>query len=117
MLERKRGIRLDKANRNLQSTTQDNVISALKPLTWRYRKYFLLQRLSRLNCRLYTDTLFAKVKSIVGNTCAQFFIDGDFFQIAPMKSKLEAGTTLDRIKRDDGVIDGNYPFSVTTESG
>ena len=41
---------LDKAKRTLQSTTQDNVRSALKPLTRRYRKYLLSQRLCRLNC-------------------------------------------------------------------
>ena len=32
---------LDKAKRAFQSTTQDNVISCLKPLTWRYTIDFL----------------------------------------------------------------------------
>ena len=40
ILERKWGIGLDKAKWTLQSTTQDNVISDLKPLTRRYRKIF-----------------------------------------------------------------------------
>ena len=35
ILAREWGIGLEKAKRNLQSTTHDNVISALKPLTWR----------------------------------------------------------------------------------
>ena len=47
--------------------------------------------------------LFAKDKSIVGNTCAQIFTDGVFVQIIPMIYKSEAGTTLDRINRVVGV--------------
>ena len=76
ILEIKWGIGIYKANRNLQSTIQDNVRSALKPMTRPYRTYFLLYRLRRLNCRFYTDTLFVKCKSIVGNTCAHIFTDG-----------------------------------------
>ena len=77
---RKWGNRIDKAKRNLQSTTQDNVRSALKPLTQWYITYLLSQRLRRLNCRFYTDTLFAKDKYIAGNTCAQVFNGGEFFK-------------------------------------
>ena len=88
-------IGLDKAKRTLQSTTQDNVRSSLKPLTRRYRTGLLLQRLRRLNCRFYTDTLFAKDKSIVGNAYTQIFTNGGCFQIIPMISKSEAGTILE----------------------
>ena len=35
----------------------------------------------------YIDTLFAKVKSIVGITCAQIFTDGEFVQMFPMISR------------------------------
>ena len=80
LLAIKWGIVIDKENQNLQSTTQDNMRSALKPLTLLYRKDWMLQRLSRLNCRFYTDTLFTKYKSIVGNICAQIFTDGGFFK-------------------------------------
>ena len=45
LLAIKWGIGLDKENQTLQSTTQDNVRSALKPLTRQYRTYFLSQRL------------------------------------------------------------------------
>ena len=45
LLAIKWGIGLDKAKQTLQSTTQDNVRSALKPLTRQYRTYFLSQRL------------------------------------------------------------------------
>ena len=73
ILARKWGIVIDKAKQTLQSTTQDNVRSALKQLTRRYRKRLLSQRLRILNCIFYTDTLFAKEKSTVGNTCAHIF--------------------------------------------
>ena len=49
------------------------------------------------------DTLFEKNKSIVGNTCAQIFTDGDFVQIIPMRSRSEAGTKSDRINQYIGV--------------
>ena len=70
------GIELDKENFTIQSTTQENVRSALKPLTWWYRTDFLSHIICRLNSRFYTDTLFAKDNSIVRNTCAQIFIYG-----------------------------------------
>ena len=45
ILARKCDIGLDKAKQTLQSTIQDNLISALKTLTRRYRTDFLSQRL------------------------------------------------------------------------
>ena len=39
----------------------------------------------------YTDTLFAKDKSIVGDTFAQIFTNGEFVKIITMISKSEAG--------------------------
>ena len=81
------GIGIYKAKRTLQSTTQDNARSALKPLKWWYRTYLLLQRIHRLHCRFYTDTLFAKDKSIVGNICAQIFTNRKFVQIILMRYK------------------------------
>ena len=69
----KLGIGLDKVKHTVQSTTQDNVRSDLKALTRRYRTDFLSQRLRQLNFRFYIDTLVAKDKAIVGNTCAQIF--------------------------------------------
>ena len=80
ILARKWGIGLYKEKRTLQSTTHDNVISDLKPLTQRYRTDFLSQSIRRLNCRFYTDTLFAKEESIVGNICAQIFTYGEYFK-------------------------------------
>ena len=52
------------------------------------------------DCILYTDTLFAKEKSIFGNTCAQIFTDGEFVQIIIIRYKSEDEKNLDRINRD-----------------
>ena len=91
LLARKCGIGIYKTKRTLQSTTQDHVISALKPLTGRYRTDLLLQRLCQLNCISYRYTLFSKDKYTVGNKCAQIFTNGECTQIVPMRSKSEAG--------------------------
>ena len=45
LLARNGGIGLDEEKRTFQSTTQDNVRSALKPLNQRYRTDLLSQRL------------------------------------------------------------------------
>ena len=79
LLAIKWGVGIYKSKRTLQLKTQDNVRSALKPLTRRYRTDFLLQRIRRLNI-FYADTLFEKDKSIAGNTCAHIFTDGEFFK-------------------------------------
>ena len=81
------GIGIYKAKRTLKYITQDNLRSALKPLTRRYITYLMLQRLRRLKFRFNTYTLFAKDKSIVWNICDQIFIDEEFFQITPMRYK------------------------------
>ena len=40
----------------------------LLPLTGRYQTYLISQRLGRLSCTFYIDTLFEKQKYIIGNT-------------------------------------------------
>ena len=76
---------------------------SLNTLTRRYRTDFISQRLRGLNFRFYTNTLFAKYKSIVGNACYHIFADGEFVQIITMRSKSEYGTTLDGINQYSGV--------------
>ena len=47
------------------------------------------------------DTLFVKHKSIIENTCAQIFTEGeDLVYVHPMQYKSQAG---DVVKRDIGV--------------
>ena len=71
--------------------------SDIKPLARQYKTDFLPQRIHRLNCIFYTDRLFAKEKSIVGNKSAHIFTNGGDVKIIPMISKSEVGTTLDKI--------------------
>ena len=70
-----------------------------------------------MNCRFYTYTLFAKDEYIVGNTCSQIFTNGNFFQIIHMISKSEAGTTLDKIKREVGVANKIFIENVPKQTG
>ena len=81
LLAKKWGIGLEKAKATLKCTTQNSVRSAVLPLTRRYRTDLMSQRLRRLNTTWYTDTLFAKETSLVGNTCAQLFTDGEFVHV------------------------------------
>ena len=104
LLSRKWGIGLKAAKDTLSHTTQLNIRSAISPLTRRYRTDLVSQRLRRLSCRFYTDTAFAKEVSMVGNNCAQIFTYGQGFVIAfPMKSKEDAGDSLQKLCRDVGV--------------
>ena len=104
LLAQKWGIGLEKAKATLRNTTQNSIRSAVGPLTRRYRTDFMSQRLRRLSTTWYTDTLFAKNKSLVGNTCAQMFTDGDgFTYVHPMKSKAQAGEALHKVTKDVGV--------------
>jgi hypothetical protein len=51
--------------------------------------------------KMYTDTLFAKVKSIRSNVCAQDWTDGNGYTLFyPLRSKEEAYTTISRMVHD-----------------
>ncbi len=104
LLAQKWGIGVEKAKATLKCTTQDSIRSAILPLTRRYRTDLMSQRLRRLSTKWYTDTLFAKEKSITGNTCAQLFTDGEgFVYTHPMRSKAQAGEALSKVTKDVGV--------------
>ena len=108
ILAQKWGVGIDKAKRNLQHTTQDNVRSELKPMKRHYTTYFLSQRQLILNQRCCMDTLFAKDNYIAGNIYSQIFTDWEFVQINPMGSKSDTGTTLDNINWDTGMANNIF---------
>ena len=84
LLERKWGIGLEKAKETLKATTQGSIFSSLIPQTSRYRTYLISKPLRRIACTFYTNTLFSNQKSIIGNTCAEIFMDGNgFFLFTP----------------------------------
>jgi hypothetical protein len=58
-----------------------------------------------LRSSVYTDTLFAKVKSLRQNTCGQIFCtDFQWQRFYPLRSKADAHLALDQLHRDVGVF-------------
>ena len=77
LMARKWVIALEKTEYTLKAPTQYCIFSYLLPLTRRNRTYLISQCLRSISCTFYTDTLFVKQKYIIGNTCAQIFMDGE----------------------------------------
>ena len=99
-----RNIGLNMAKKTIKVTTQLGVRSALGPLTRRYCTDMMQQHLRRLNTILYTDTLFAKYKSISGNNVAQVYTDGQgFVHLDPHTFKSLAGITLENLTENIGI--------------
>ena len=93
------------AKRTLEATTQLAVRDftntsggrRLKPLHWVLNQ-------PRLQCEVYTDTFFARTKSLRGNTCAQIFATAfHFVRAYPMKDKKHAHESLDDFFHEVGV--------------
>jgi hypothetical protein len=103
-LAAKWGYNIEIAKQTLECTTQENIRSAIQPLTRRYRTDLQSQRLRRLDCHFYTDTLFAKVRSLAGKSCAQIFTNTKgFLYLVPMSTKSDAGYALDQFTQDIGI--------------
>ena len=76
-LARRWRIGIPTAKQTLGVTTQLGIRHAIMPLSRRYRTDYLhASNARRIDGKWYGDTLFAKVKSIHGNTCAQVFTNG-----------------------------------------
>ena len=56
----------------------------------------------RLRCKLFSDTLFSKTKSLKGNVCAQVFVTENFIRVYPMRSKGQAGEPFREFTDDVG---------------
>ena len=81
---------LETALRTLKATSQRGVRHAVHPLHRRYRVDHLNLNRKRLRDVFYMDTLFSKVKSLAGFTCAQLITNGTFTRVYPMESKASA---------------------------
>jgi hypothetical protein len=58
----------------------------------------------QLATKFYSDTLFPRVTSLRGNTCAQIFYTSDgYSKICPMKLKSEAGSKLNELCSNVGI--------------
>jgi hypothetical protein len=104
-LSRKWNIGLETAKRTLQVTTQRGIRTAVHPLHRRYRVDHLHLNRRRLNGDWFTDTLFSKVVSIHGNTCAQVFTNGSFTTVHPLDSKAKVALALTEFADDVGIPD------------
>ena len=98
-------IGIQAARDTLKVTTQHGIRHAVHPLKRRYRTDHMSLSYRRLNVRFYSDTLFAKVTSLKGNTCAQVFATNDigFVRVHPMSSKSQAGDALKAVAEDIGI--------------
>ena len=56
-----------------------------------------------LDATFYSDTIFAKVKSVKGNTCSQVVVAETSVQVQPMPTKADAGILLQVFAEDVGV--------------
>ena len=104
-LSRKWNIGLETAKCTLQVTTQQGIRTAVHPLHRRYRVDHLHLNRRRLNGDWFTDTLFSKVTSIQGNTCAQVYTNGSFITVHPLDSKAKIAQSLTEFTDDVGIPD------------
>ena len=104
-LSRMWNIGLETVKRTLQVTTQHGVRTAVYPLHRRYRVDHLYLNRRRLNGDWFTNTLFSKVISIQGNTCAQVFTNGNFTTVHPLVSKGKVAQALTEFADDVGIPD------------
>ena len=93
-LARKWNIGLQTAKDTLKVTTQIGIRTAVHPMTRRVRVDHLDLHRTRLHGTWYADTLFAKVKSKLGNTFANVFTQGKFTKVVPMTSRADAGKSV-----------------------
>ena len=102
-LSRKWNIGLQTAKDTLEVTTQHGVRTAVHPMSRRLRVDHLHLHRPRLQGTWFLDTLIAKVKSLLGNKCANVFTNGKFTKVVPMASRTEAGESLVDFTDDVGI--------------
>jgi hypothetical protein len=88
-------IGIDTAKRTLQVTTQRGIQTALHPLTRRVCVDHLdLHRPHLRRQQWYCNTMLAKVKSKLGNKCANVFTNGCYTIAIPMSGRMDAARSL-----------------------
>ena len=102
-LARKWNIGLQTAKETVRVTTQKGIRTAMHPMTRRVRVDHLHLHRPRLRGTWYVDTLLSKVKSKLGNTCANVYTQGKFTRVVPMTSRKDAGKSLVDFTDDVGI--------------
>jgi Reverse transcriptase (RNA-dependent DNA polymerase) len=100
---RKWNIGLQTAKDTLRVTTQKGIRTAIHPMTRRVRVDHLHLHRHRLKGTWYADTLLSKVKSKLGNTCANVYTQGKFTRVVPMTSRKDVGKSLIEFTDDVGI--------------
>jgi hypothetical protein len=104
------------AKATLAVTMQHGVRTVVHPmLRWLRVDHLHLHR-PRLKGTWYLDTLIAKVKSLLGNKCANVFANGKYMKVVPVASRKEAEDSLIDFTDDVGVpetlvMDGATEFT------
>jgi Reverse transcriptase (RNA-dependent DNA polymerase) len=112
-LAKRWGIGLPTADRTLRVTTQRGIRTFLRPTDRRLSTSLPHLSYSVINRTLYSDTMFAKVKSLHGNASAQVWTDGQGYALLyPIKSKSLAYTTVQRVIHEMNAI----PKAVITDN-
>ena len=105
VLARRWGISLESADRTLKATTQEGLRLEPRSVERRFKSFGKHLNYPTLMGRWYSDTLFAKCRSIRGFTCGQLFTNGlgDTF-IYPLRKKREAGHGLKSFILENGAM-------------
>jgi hypothetical protein len=96
---------VETAQNTLKATTQMGIRHAVHPLSRRYRTDIMQTRVRRLKETWFADTMFSKVKSLRGNSCAEVFTNGKFIHLEPMEKKSNAGDAIGTFAEEVGVPD------------
>ena len=102
-LASKWNIGLQTAKDTIHVTTQRGIRTPVHPMTRRVRVDHLNLHRKRLKGTWFTDTLLSKVKSKLGNTCANVYTQGKFTRVIPMTSRKDAGKSLIDFTDDVGI--------------
>jgi hypothetical protein len=95
------------AEDTIKATTQSFIRSAIHPIERRYRTKNSTLRYNHLNSVFRADTMFSNVRSALGNTLAQVFVnDQGFSKVVPGQLKSEAGYALQELIQDVGIPKG-----------
>jgi hypothetical protein len=116
-LSRKWNIGLQTAKDTLDATTQHGVRTAVHPMSRRLRVDHLHLHRPRLKGMWFLDTMIAKVKSLLGNKCANVFTNGKFTKVVPMTSRKEAAKSLIDFSDDVGIPEMLMTDGVTEFTG
>ena len=103
----KQGISDSNIETALEATTQVCYRSYILPLSRRYQTGLLSLMLRWLKMQCLTHTLSSGVNSLMGNTCAQVFTDGEYINIYPIKNNKDYGDGLHNFVKTYSSIDGS----------